>query len=451
MDGMFCDACEPDNNGCTATQPTMECHVPARPAETEGSSTDGFSTGVMPTTTSSGDTVDGSSSTSNGSSTTGSNPCVSNDDCNEAGAPFCDPASGECVTCAATDDPDGSCAGLDPAAPLCVNETCVQCTPASSGVCDEQLLLCDAASNACVPCTEHGQCGSGACVLAAGTCFPPGDVVHVDGDGGQDFLDVVTAVASVGVGEHRVIVVHELDGGLPYLGGAVIDQGKTVALLAASGEQPIIQGIGVDPGIRILGVGTTLYADRLEISNAATTGVVVDGTYAWFDRSRIVGNDGGGVLAQDLGHITLRNCFVGGNIDTNVLDIQASTADILYTTLGASLGTTTSITCDALAMATVRNSLIVSRSEEAEVACANLDATQTAAETMLPGTGNVGLGTMDTGWFQGFNAGDFHLAKAPFTIATTAQWRIGDPPIDIDGDDRPDTDGATDVAGADRP
>jgi hypothetical protein len=158
----------------------------------------------------------------------------------------------------------------------------------------------------------------------------------------------------------------------------------------------------------------------LELSNAAAAGVLVDGALAWIDRSRLVGNDGGGIIAQSGAELTLRNCFVGGNVEATVLRVQGSTASVLYTTLGAGLGMTTSLTCDAGGMATVRNSLIVSRSDDDEVTCGNLDATYTAAEMLLDGTGNVGLGAMQTTWFQSFNAGDFHLTTAPVSIANAA-------------------------------
>ncbi|MFO0634119.1 MAG: hypothetical protein U0168_14835 [Nannocystaceae bacterium] len=58
---------------------------------------------------------------------------------------------------------------------------------------------------------------------------------------------------------------------------------------------------------------------------------------------------------------------------------------------------------------------------------------------------------MNTNWFDGFGAGDFSLntANAPASILTAAQWQSGDPLVDIDGDARPNSDGAADVAGAD--
>jgi hypothetical protein len=446
----------PGMDGCLSKQPANTCYSPCggsvKFAEdsscldaTTGSSDEGVSTDTSGGSTMETDAVDTSDS-----STTGPLPCGGNNDCTDPAAPICDPVSAECVTCAATADPDGACAGLDPGAPLCIAGDCVQCTAENPTVCDEQLLLCDAASNACVSCVAHDECASGGCELAAGQCFPAGDVLHVDGDGGADYTTVTAAVGAVSDGNFAVIVVHEQNSGLGYP-GATIAGGKTIALLGAPGELASIQGIGANPGLQVTEAGTVAYVDGMEISNAAVEGVVVDGAFAWIDRSRVVGNDGGGILVQNDAELTLRNCFVGGNIDTTVLEVQGATVSVLYTTLGASLGTTTSLTCDAGAMASVRNSLIVSRSDDDEVTCGNLDVTYTATEMRLTGMGNVDLGAMQTTWFQNFNAGDFHLTTAPIGIATTALWEAGDPPTDIDGDERRTTDGATDFAGADRP
>ncbi|MEM9461152.1 MAG: hypothetical protein AAGF11_43715 [Myxococcota bacterium] len=48
-----------------------------------------------------------------------------------------------------------------------------------------------------------------------------------------------------------------------------------------------------------------------------------------------------------------------------------------------------------------------------------------------------------------FNAGYFHLTAAPFSIASTAQWRTA--MADIDGDPRPSNDREMDAAGSDAP
>ena len=79
----------------------------------------------------------------------------------------------------------------------------------------------------------------------------------------------------------------------------------------------------------------------------------------------------------------------------------------------------------------------------------HISATNTASEAALSGDGNVGLDDMNVSWFVDYNGGDFHLATPPAIIATAALWEDGDPLTDIDGDLRPRTVGAPDVAGAD--
>ena len=381
--------------------------------------------------------------------------CESDEACKDVEAPFCEPVSGECVACDGMADPDGACAGEDPFLPLCVGEVCVACTAEDPVVCDQQRLLCDGTTNACVPCTEHGQCGSGACELGVGTCFPPGRVVHVDGDGEplptQRAQALSVAIADVAPNTHGIIVVHELDGGAFY-GPVFVDGGRIIALFAAAGEAPMIQGYGGNTGMSVEDDGTALYMDGIQIRGSDGPGLRVSGAYAWVDRSRIVQNSGGGVVAEAGAELVLRNCFVGGNVEANVVELQGATAEVLYSTLGAGLGVTTSLACDAPSTVTVRNSLITSRSADVEVVCTGLDASYTAAEALLDGTSNVALGDMDVAWFDGFNAGDFGLtAMHPAAVDTSAQWTVGDPPTDIDGDPRPAVDGTPDFAGADVP
>jgi hypothetical protein len=98
---------------------------------------------------------------------------------------------------------------------------------------------------------------------------------------------------------------------------------------------------------------------------------------------------------------------------------------------------------------TIRNSIIVSYSADPELQC-DATVTYTATEAMEGGT-NTTLGDMSADWFSDFDAGDFHLNTAPAALATTAQWQTGDPLTDIDGQPRPNTDGAMDYAGADLP
>jgi hypothetical protein len=59
---------------------------------------------------------------------------------------------------------------------------------------------------------------------------------------------------------------------------------------------------------------------------------------------------------------------------------------------------------------------------------------------------------MPEAWFEDFADGDFRLANQGITIfADIAEWNIGDPIVDIEGDMRPGVDGSPDYPGADVP
>ncbi|MEX1369175.1 MAG: hypothetical protein AB1Z98_38965, partial [Nannocystaceae bacterium] len=154
--------------GCVEEVPEAQCKEPCGlnsddscefPTESTGDATVGSSTG--------GDTDTMGSSES---STTGPQPCTMDEECLDAGAPFCEPTAGECVGCDGLKDGDAACAEADANAPLCVGGDCVACTADDTSVCDALALVCDEDTNACVPCTEHDQCGEAACNLFDGTC-----------------------------------------------------------------------------------------------------------------------------------------------------------------------------------------------------------------------------------------------------------------------------------------
>lgn len=400
--------------------------------------------------------TDTESSTTDGEtgegSTTGPMPCMGNGECTELEAPQC--VNGECMPCSEGEDGDVACNRVDATTPLCVGGICVQCTDMAPEACTDKTPICDNLTNTCVPCTAHDQCSTGACELGQGQCFPEDCVIEVGGDIRADYTSIVDAVGAVADGAHCIIMVHQQ--GVPYFETIRIDGGKVIAMLAAPAETPVIVGPGGgEPGLRVTEAGTTLYVDRLNVSNNASGGglYVNNGAYAWADRSRIASNAGGGVLVQDAS-LTLRNCFVGGNEEATVVDVRNSTSEILYSTLGAGLGVTTGLTCDAESSVSLRNSLVVSRSTDPEIACTAIafEASRTVTEAPLKGTGNVALGDMSTMWFPDFNAGDFHLTdSAPMELATTARWSQGDPATDIDGTPRLTVDGTADYAGADVP
>jgi hypothetical protein len=392
-------------------------------------------------------TTEGSETASESSTTTGPEICTEHGDCTDAAAPVCDPSSGECVACDGVDDADGACAELDPGTPLCVDGSCVQCTAAAPEACTGATPVCDDATNACVSCTAHEQCGEAACNLFTGACLPGGAVVHVGP--GQQHATVGAAVGSFAAGAEGTIVVHQPMAS--YDEAVVVDGGRVLAFLraddAATPPGWIQSSAGGGPQLEV--ADGTVLLDGLRLSgNADDRGLVVTGGRAWVDRSRIISNGGGGILAQASAELVLRNCFVGGAVsDVDAIAVNASTLSALYTTIGGGPvlgGRARALYCEGAVIAAVRNSILVSADAMSEVECAGAVLTNSATE--------ADVGMLNIMWFMGYATGNFSLtASGATTFADIAQWTTGDPPTDIDGSPRPTVDGTPDYAGADTP
>jgi hypothetical protein len=446
----------PGQDGCVADEPVDgECYSPC--GDSQSASENSACLGVMESTDgtmSTGETTD--DPTGSESSTTGPAPCAGNEDCPDAAAPFCEPVSGECVACDGTDDPDGACAGLDPGLPLCVGGACVACTAENPAACTGETPICDDATNSCVPCTEHGQCGEAACNLFSGACLPADAVVHVGG-AMPDFATIEAAVMSFDAMTEGTIIMHA---GAYNDQAVTVDGGRVLAFLAAEdAAMPPrwTQSSGGPPQLTV--TDATVLMDGLQVSgNADDLGLRVDAGRAWVDRSRVINNTGGGVLAENAAELVLRNSFVGGDDDTAAVNVDAATARISFSTLGGGTITATGLSCTAPDSVEVRSSIIVALGIMAtggvDVACSVADITYTATETPFVGTGNVTVGELPLmtpeDWFVSYGLGDYHLQNDGLDLfADVAQWQDGDPRADIDGDPRPAVDGTPDFAGAD--
>ena len=435
----------PEHDGCVEARPEDDaCYSPCGGGLSlpeDASCLDGGTNGGTETGTT------GSETGIDEGSTTGPIPCEGNDDCPDSAAPFCEPASGECVPCEGTDDPDMACASLDPSRPVCVESSCVQCTAEVSSACTGDTPVCDDATNTCVACTDHDECGEAACNLYTGACLPADGVVHVGP--GQDFTTLAGAVGSFGPGTEGTIIVHEND----YIEAVTVDEQRVLAFLVAAGDQPSWDTPGIATAPQLTVGDATVLIDGLTLAgNGATSspGVLVDGGRAWVDRSRITTNAGGAIVAQAGAELTTRNCFLGGDVnDRDAVTVAGATASMLYTTLGSGFGAASALTCDGGSTVTIRNSILATRSSDPELQCGGATVDDSAAEADLGGT-NTALGPMSLAWFTDFAGGDFHLSLVPAALINAGVWRQGDPSVDIDGDLRPDTEDA-DVPGADVP
>lgn len=473
----FCQegTCEPKpDDGCVATRPADDaCYSPCGEGKTLADDPDQECEGVADTGTesstltgtvsettpsTSGDPTTMSSMSMSASetetdttattepTTTGPSGCVSSSECLDPGAPICEDMM--CVACTDARDGDAACAEKDAEAPACGDDgACVQCTPNNPSVCAEETPVCDEGSSSCVGCTYHEQCAGSACDMATGACFDAdGCVVEVDGDGGADSMTIGGAIA-----DGCVVVVHELDGELPYLENLNVS-GLTVALLSAPGESPVVQGTGGDASLSVVG-NANVYVQGLTFSlNGTAEGVAVDGASVWLDRSRVVQNTGGGVTVMGGGLVTLRNCFVGGNGNQFAADsgieVASSEVRILYTSVVANDGNgADSLRCtDATGYA--RNSILLG-SDPSSIDCLGVSLETNAVDEAAAGNENVG--PLNPSWFGGLPNNLSLTAAGELVFGDVAVWMTGDPEVDIDGGARPNVEGTADVAGADIP
>ena len=151
----------------------------------------------------------------------------------------------------------------------------------------------------------------------------------------------------------------------------------------------------------------------------------------------------------------MENSFVvlngGATAPLGGLEVDSTAVDMVYVTVAgnaATAGAPATMNCVQTVTGAVRNSVLVSGGASVDAAgCAQVTFEGNGADTDL-GAGNTNVGAMQAGWFAGAN--DFHLA-AGHPFGDVATWKTGDPGKDYDGDARPGTDGAPDVAGADEP
>jgi len=267
-----------------------------------------------------------------------------------------------------------------------------------------------------------------------------------NGSEGSPFKTIAEALALIGAGEEGTVIVATVN---PHAEAVSVPGGKTLALLGdGDGASLEIQGM---PVIQV-NSNAKLFAQGLEVSGG-TSSVLCFGGSAWLDRMAVVGEaENANLEVAGNGYVSVRNSFLGGKSnDGPALLLTSGQATIVYSTLVTGVDAP-AISCAAGgAGSSVRNSLMVSRSNTPEVVgCDSLDVTTSALE--MPLGDNLALGEMDIGWFQAFNSEDFHLSpNAPAELATAAVWFDGDGTTDVDGDPRPTGEGTPDYAGADIP
>jgi hypothetical protein len=255
-----------------------------------------------------------------------------------------------------------------------------------------------------------------------------------------------------------VIVLHDTGGGVDFGDAVTIAAADydAVAFIAAPGPIPDwrYEGREASPTLNVTDITTRVYLDGIRLLNETDA---IDGQSLRCDdarvdirRSRIVENLGGGIVALGQCELVVQNSFIGVNPNDNAADgVDAVliadaevTASILYSTLGAGPGEGASaLSCAAAATVEVRNSLLVSLSATPEVECPDAVLTTNASEA-------GGLGDMSESWFANYDAGNFHV-NLPLLDGFVADWQLGDPTTDIDGESRVIAEGCLGHAGAD--
>jgi hypothetical protein len=393
--------------------------------------------------TSATESSDGSSETDDGADTTaadtstGTTGCVAHDECRDPFAPAC--IDGACSPCTAADAP--ACPEIDPALPVCVADgACVECTEDDATACVENTPVCDVSTSSCIHCTAHDQCPDSACDIETGACFETDCVVEVDADGGGDYLDINAALDGE-TDDACVLRVHT-PGDQSFYGESVQVDGRKIALLGVSVPHPQILD---SDGPLIASGGAVVYVSTVTIVGD----VLVQDATLHIDSSDLRGlGDAALRVASDLGRVRLSTVWIRNSEGSEpAVVVDAGELDGVYTTIvGAAVG----LGCDAAAIASLRNSFVVSVLDGAAVDCPPLAAQFSAFEEEIAGRGNTAVGEFSNTWLS-LRAGNLlRLSDAPpAELATTARWTTGDPSVDIDGDPRPDRDGAEDFAGAD--
>jgi hypothetical protein len=398
-------------------------------------------------------------------------------ECGES-APYCSPR-GKCVACDAID-----CSEVSSTTPTCdaASGTCVECTADDIGACDGVTPICG--DSVCVACTEHAQCPSGACQLESGACFEA--VLHVDrgascagADGSPDlpFCEIKDAVAEVAQAEPTAIFVK--GNTTPYTGQVLIPSGRTVAILR---EGTGIAKIEVDAIDAVqINDGATLYMHEMQVSKGdVAKGVFCTGATVWLDRTQIVDRKGLGVDTADCklvmrrsrvylnlagglklsgGSTRVENSFIvtnGGSFAAiaGVVLSNGATFDAVYTTIAdndGKAGIEDSLDCTGAGEVKLRNSIVFGKTDATSVGCTGATASYSVVDSdMLTGEMNTVIKVLMQEWFIAPEQGNFGVLAGP-PFEDVAVWKTGDPAVDFDDTARPNTDGAADYAGADRP
>ena len=471
-----CDPCTPSNvtpNGCVDASdmvdqsPDAGCQAGTGGMSGELTTNEVATNGTVETAESAGtglETAETESETGGGS-TTGPPGCMGTEgqyapEC-PGDLPFC--VGGICVGC---DDPDAGACTAAAGGEVCDGSgACVECNETDESACEGTSPICGE-DNLCTACTAHDQCpGDAGCHIFEGSCLPE-DMVLTVGSGES----VASAIGMIGVGERGTIHI----GSGTYIGNVLIPVGSVIALLGNNNVT-----LAADNGVRTveLVVGSTAYLAGLMVQNygagpviesdgdlrlddmrvgpSVGDGVISTEGRVHLENTRITNNAGFGLQVGGMEPVVLRNVILVGNGTVNPPQGFVTTGitpyTIVYSTIADNLGTTGGAISSPAGMGEIRNSILVSDSLTDSVtigmgATLTIENSVVADDDFSGANGNIPVRMLsDLGFEADWGISTDSIAQ------DVAVWQMGDPLVDIDGDDRPGMMGAMDYAGADRP
>jgi hypothetical protein len=358
-------------------------------------------------------------------------PCMSDNDCTMAtGLPRCDVAAGMCVQCL------------------------------GSGDCSGSNAICNLGTHMCAGCVTNADCTtSGACLLN-GTCADAAAVLYVDGSAGSNAgtctkaapCKTITFAQSVAAGKTIYKLANTISDVVAIPAGPIVfladpsakitNATMDVVTVAAGGDVTMV-GVTVDCALDaksgITSASATLRLHHITVTNCGKPAILTTmaGTLDLY-ASTIIGNTGGGVMADKGTSIDIENNFIvkNGNTATqgpggfswlatnpgnNIFQFNTVVGNACMKTDAMHSG---GVTCGALNTLAMPNNIVAG----------NVDQTG-ASDTILTGCDFTGsLMDLTNVHFAGSN--DYHLLP-------TSTGAIDKAPdgstidIDVDGEHRP--------------
>jgi hypothetical protein len=219
-----------------------------------------------------------------------------------AEAPFCQ--GGTCVGCDAITDGEAGCTALDPTTPVC------------------------GSAGACVGCTEHDECSSGACRSRTGECFAEPNRLWVDntscanGVGTEDapLCSVAEAVAIIDnqAGEEPW-AVFVAGSPMSYQGTIDPNSGRAIAIIGPEqGISATLEGDG-EYALDLWAQSPETYLAHVTlISNSNAPSTIRGGGQCWLGMSDVALTQGTRAIETNGCEVRARRSLITGSFDLNV-------------------------------------------------------------------------------------------------------------------------------------